>query len=354
MQPSRLCTPTATAALARAVVVILLAAVGLVVLGAGPAAADDDVPWSVSTAANSLGSDRPNYSYTVNPGGQVEDGLVVINHGTTPLELGVYAADGFTTAVGKLDLLTKDAKSTEVGAWVHASQDHLTLAAGASVKVPFTITVPAGATPGDHVGGIVTSLTQADQATGADVDRRLAIRIRLRVSGELRPSLSVEDLKVHYSGTPNPFGKGDATVTYTIHNTGNAILTARPAASVAGPFGGMRVRSGEVDDSPQLLPGDTWKMSVPLHDVTPALRLSGTVSVVPLLTDAAGSTSPLTAVETTTHTWTIPWALLLVLVALCAVAALLASRRRRSRSHETPRVHDAVVPKLGARETSDQ
>ena len=59
---------------------------------------------------------------------------------------------------------------------------------------------------------------------------------------------------MHYADTPNPFGKGDATVTYTIHNTGNAILTARQAVSVSGPFGRWAVNAGKIADSPSCCP----------------------------------------------------------------------------------------------------
>jgi len=69
--------------------------------------------------------------------------------------------------------------------------------------------------------------------------------------------------------------------------------------------------------------------------VTPALRLTGTVTLVPLLTDAAGSVAPLTAVERTAHTWTPPWAPLLALLVVCglAVAAVASRRRRRTVLH---------------------
>jgi hypothetical protein len=337
--------------------VVLLAALGFLAVGAGPAAAaDGDASWAVSTASNDFGSGRQNYSYTINPGGQLKDGLVVVNHGTTPLHLAVYAADGFIAKGGQLDLVTKDAKSTRVGAWVHTDRPDVTVQPGASAEVPFTVTLPGNAAPGEYMGGIVTSLTQAGEADGGNEDRRLGIRIRLRVGGELNPSLSVEDLHVRYSGTPNPFGKGDATVTYTIHNTGNAILSARQAVSISGPFGRLDVRAGQIDDSPQLLPGDTWKVSVPVRGVAPALRLTGTVTLVPLLTDASGSVAPLAVVGTTTHAWTIPWALLLFLVVLCGlVVAGLASRRRRRQAElrEDARVQEAVEQALRERETSD-
>ncbi|MFC4011994.1 WxL protein peptidoglycan domain-containing protein [Nonomuraea purpurea] len=326
MHPPTPPTTTAARTLAQSTVVVLLAALAFLGPGAGPAAAaDSDLPWAVGTASNDFGSRRQNYSYTLNPGGRLKDGLVVVNRGTTPLHLAVYAADAFTSEEGKLDLVAKDAKSTGLGAWVRTDRPDVTARPRESVEVPFTVALPADAAPGEYMGGIVTSLTD-----GAGTNQQLGIRIRLRVGGELKPSLSVKNLQVRYTGTSNPFGKGEATVTYTIHNTGNTILTARQAASVSGPFGRFSVRAGQIDDSPQLLPGDTWKVSVPVHGVVPALRVSGTVTLVPLVIDASNSVAPLAAVETTTHAWTIPWAVLLLLAVVCGlVVAGLALRRRR-------------------------
>ena len=332
------------------IALVLLAALGLLGVGAGPAAAaDGDPSWEVATASGDLGSDRPNYSYTLEPGGRIEDGLVVANHGTTPLHLAVYAADGFTTGKGRLDLLTRDAKSTRVGAWVHTDRPGVTVGPGASAEVPFTVALPDDAASGEYMGGIVTSLTQAGAA-----ERRLGIRIRLRVGGDLRPRLSITDLHVRYAGTSNPFGKGGATVTYTIHNTGNAILGARQTVSVSGPFGSLATRPGRVGDSPQLLPGDSWKVSVPVRGVAATPRLTGTVTLVPLLTDASGSVAPLAAVKTTADTWSTPWAPLLLLVVLAGLvlAALAFRRRRRAGRGEDARVQDADEQPVHEPETS--
>jgi hypothetical protein len=300
---------------------VLLLAVGAVVLGAGTAAADDSAPWQVKTASNGYGSDRPNYSYTLAAGGQVQDAFVVVNRGKAPLELAVYAGDAFTTSGGELDLRGADSK--DLGTWVHADRRQVRVLPGKSVEVPFKIAVPADARPGDHLGGVITSLTQND------VERRLAIRIRLRVSGELKPGLAVEDLKVRYSG--KLLGNGDATVAYEIHNTGNTIVAARQTASVSGPFGQLKSQSGAIADSPQLLPGEIWKVSVPVKGVTAAGRLTGAVELLPLVTDAAGSTATFAAVQTTTHAWTIPWVLLLVLILVVAVAVLVIRRVRAAR-----------------------
>ncbi|MFD8340364.1 DUF916 domain-containing protein [Streptomyces solisilvae] len=314
--PPTTAADTAVGALARAALVVLLAALGVLGAVAGPAAAaDGDASWTVRTAANDFGTDRRNYGYTLNPGARIEDGLVVANHGSTPLHLAVYTADGFTTKAGKLDLVRNGATSTRVGAWARPDRPDVTVRPGQSAEVPFTLTVADNAEPGDYLGGIVTSLTRPGQA-----ERRLGIRIRLRVGGELKPRLSVEGLRVRYAGTSNPLGKGEATVTYTIRNTGNAILSTRQAVSLSGPFGRPHTDAGKIDDSPQLLPGDTWKVSVPVREVAPALRTTGRVTLTPLLADASGSIAPLATVETTAHAWTIPWvSLLLLLVVLCGV-----------------------------------
>ncbi|MFD3521326.1 WxL protein peptidoglycan domain-containing protein [Streptomyces sp. NPDC058653] len=337
----------------------LLMAFAIAGLGAGPArAADGDVTWTVRTAANGYGDDRSSYSYTVNPGGQVKDAMVVANRSDSPLELTVYAADGYTTGTGQLDLLTKDKKSVGIGVWTHAARDSVLIKPGKTAEVPFTVEVPANATPGDYVGGVLTSLKQADDAAGINVDRRLGIRVKLRVSGELKPRLAVEDLRVDYDGSLVPFAKGDATVTYTIHNTGNALLSARQSVSVSGPFGRLRAEAGDIAPPPDLLPDETWKMKVPVHGVTPGFGLTATATLTPLLIDASGSTTALKPVEATAHGWAVPWTLLLIVVVLVAalVGAFLLRRRARARrkEREDARVLNAVEEALREKERSGQ
>ncbi|MGW5126208.1 WxL protein peptidoglycan domain-containing protein [Streptomyces sp. NPDC004069] len=350
---------TTVTALARTAALALLMAFALTGLRATPAAAEGgDVTWTVRTAPNSYGADRSSFSYAVNPGGRVEDAMVVANRGKAPLTLAVYAADGFTTDTGQLDLLTKDKKSVGVGAWVHADRTSVVLRPGKSVQVPFTVTVPDNATPGDYVGGVLTSLRQSDEAEGINVDRRLGIRVKLRVGGDLRPTLAVENLHVDYSGSANPLAAGDATVTYTIHNTGNAVLSARQSVAVAGPFGWLRTEAGRIPAPPELLPGESWKVTVPVRGVTPGVVLTATATLTPLLTDASGSTTALDPVPATAHGWAVPWTLLLILVLLIALTAGAVVRTRRGRARrklrEDARVRDAVAQALREKGTTEE
>ncbi|MEW2573953.1 DUF916 domain-containing protein [Streptomyces sp. NPDC047070] len=335
----------------RHAVLALLAALAFAVTSAGPArAADGDVTWTVRTAANGYGDDRSSFSYGVNPGSRVEDAMVVANRGKDTLTLALYTADGYTTEKGQLDLLTREKKSVGIGAWVRASKAVVRIAPGRTAEIPFTVAVPRDATPGDYVGGILTSLKQSDDTEGIAVDRRLGIRIKLRVSGALKPTLAVEDLHVDYHGTANPFGQGDATVTYTLHNTGNALLSAAQKVTLTGPFGTLETRAGKIAAAPELLPGERWKVTVPVSDVTPALRLTAKATVTPVITDAAGSTASLKPVEATTTGWAVPWTLVLLIAALLAGATAAYVLRRRSRARrrqrEDARVQEAVEQAL--------
>ena len=320
------------------VVLTLLGALWLSAVLARPAAADDAARWTVSTADNSFGAGRPDYGYTLSPGGQLRDGIVVANQGDAPLHLALRPAEGVTLPTGRIGLADRSARPDAITAWVHLARDTVTVAPGASVTVPFTVTPPKGAAAGDHVGGIVTAVAGAAGPAGAD--QRPGLLIRLRVSGVLKPGLAVESVHVDYSGTANPIGSGDATVSYTIHNSGNAILSARQTLSASGPFGSWTRRAGKIADSPPLLPGATWKVSVPVDGTAPALRLGASVKVVPLLTDAAGSISPLAAVKASGHALAVPWTLVIVLLGVAGLAGLAL---RRVRAPGRRRVDGAVA-----------
>ena len=308
----------------RTAAVLALGALGLSAAVARPAAAADDAArWTVRPAANSFGADRKDYGFTVGPGGRLEDAIAIVNQGAVPLRLALRPADAVSTSTGRFGLVDRGTRSTGVAAWVRLEQDVVTVDPGAEVTVPFTITPPKDAAAGDHVGGIVTA------PEGADVDR--GVQIRLRVSGPLKPALAAGGVHIDYTNTANPLGSGDATVSYTIRNTGNTILAARQAVSASGPFGTWARHAGRLADSPALLPGGSWKVSAPLHDVRPALRLKATVKLTPLLADAAGSVAPLSATTTTGHAWAIPWALVLLVAVALGLVGVAARRARAPR-----------------------
>ncbi|MFJ6652006.1 WxL protein peptidoglycan domain-containing protein [Microbacterium sp. NPDC091313] len=334
---------------------VALAVSAIVATAAAPAAAasadtSGALTWGVRTADTAQGDGRQNFAYTVDPGDRLDDALVVSNHDDAPLELDVYAADGFTTQSGQLDLLPRAEDSTGIGTWISVSTGRITIPPGETAQVPFRVSVPANASPGDYLGGIVTSLPQPEQAEGIAVDRRLGIRVQMRVGGALAPSLAVEDLTVGYEPSLNPFAGATANVEYTVRNTGNTRLSALQSVAVSGPFGLLRADLPGVDEVPDLLPGDTWHVSARTDALVPLFWTTVDVTLAPRgPAGFAGAGDP--ALSTTSAGMlTIPVGqlALLVVVAALATGTVLAVRRsrRRRRAAEEARIEAAVAAAL--------
>ncbi len=186
------------------------------------------------------------------------------------------------------------------------------------------------------------------------MDRRLGIRVKLRVGGELKPRLAIEDLHVDYAGSGNPFAKGDATVTYTIHNTGNAILSAQQTVSVSGPFGWLRTDGGRVAAAAgtaarRELDGDGARARCGARP--PAGRDRHPHAPAHRRRPARPPRSK--PVQATAHGWAVPWTLLVLVVvlALAIVAAIVFGRRGRTRrkAREDARVREAVEQAVRAK-----
>ncbi|MDQ0615406.1 hypothetical protein QF046_003047 [Microbacterium sp. W4I4] len=316
-----------------------LAAIAPLLLGGllvPAASAASDLGWEVSTVDGEHGADRTNYEYTVEPGVQVDDSIRISNTGTDAVTIGVYPADGFTTRSGEFDLRTRESGAEAIGAWLSLETDQVSLEPGMSAEVPFRIRVPKGA-GGEYVGGIVTTDATATDA----VERREAVRVRLHVGSSFRPALTVGDVHIDYA--PAPLGAGRATVTYTVRNAGDTVISAEQSIAVAGPFGIASRRAGDYQSTPQLLPGESWTMSADIDGVLPLAVLTATVSAVPLYIDAAGSTGPLRAIEQTGVGAAVPWALLGAVV-IVVMLLLWWTRRRRARAATPVSSVDPTAP----------
>lgn len=336
---------------ARHVVMAVLAVVAMLcssVLLYAPARAEttsNDVTWTVRTGDTDLGSGRSSFSYVLNPGASVTDELVIANRGTEALTLNIYAADGFTNDSGALDVRGNEG-SVGIGAWTKGKKQTVTVTAGKTATVPFTVAVPNNAIPGDYVGGILTTLTQPDSATGVNVDRRLGVRIAVRVGGDIVPRLSVEDAHLDWSGALNPLAVGDATLTYRVHNTGNSIINSVSTTQIAGPFGWFPSQVVTTDVTPDLLPGESWTVTVTVPNIWALLWLTSTSSVTPSTTDMAGSTTSLQPITVATSTLGVPWVSLIVLLVIALAVffgiRFFLARRRLRLDRERVRIHAAV------------
>ncbi|MEV0902805.1 DUF916 domain-containing protein [Actinoplanes sp. NPDC049802] len=315
-------TRIAAAALALAVLVLPAPAQA--------APGDDSLTWSVSPSGPKGPNGRPALDYKLDPGATVTDHVAVTNHSKQPLTLRVYAHDAFITAGGGFDLRAGNAVPIDAGQWIKLGQQRITLPASSRVVVPFTLTVPTNATPGDHAAGVVASLVADTTDTAGNkvsVDHRVGSRVYLRVTGPLQPSLTVTDVKIQGATSGNPLRLPRVTATFTVANTGNVRLGGTPSARIEGPFG-LGARTTTAAAIPEILPGGSLTSTVTLNTVPPLFREQLTLDILPAPADGRTiDPAPVRAVSQ--HTlWLMPWPQL-ALIALAA--ALLAARRRHHR-----------------------
>lgn len=334
-------------------------------LGSSAVAADDPPPgaiggapsaeaqeqstltWSVRPTPREGEQNRPNYLLDVEPGQVVEDSIRVRNFGKTELPLTLYASDARTTETGAIDLLPAGERPKHVGAWIELGTSELRIAPDEFVDIPFTMTVPDNAESGDHVGGIVTSyVAPGSDDTGQPVklDRRLGTRVQVRVAGDLRPGLTITSFSTAYGGTVNPAGQGDMTVTYTVTNTGNVRMSAQQFLEVDGPLGLTGV-AADLNPMPELLPGNSLTMTSKVSGVWPILRTSSELEVRPIPTRPGDAFPALQSAFASRGTWTVPWTLILFLLAVAAgTAGTVLMRRQQVRPDD--RVDDEAPGQL--------
>ncbi|WP_083672526.1 WxL protein peptidoglycan domain-containing protein [Micromonospora sp. CB01531] len=305
--------------------------------GGAPAAAESAaVTWGVSPSSPKGPNGRARFAYKLDPGARLTDYVAVTNHSARPVTLRVYASDAVTTPQGGFDLLPAAQQPVDVGSWVSLTARTLTIPSSSRVDLPFTVTVPSNATPGDHAGGIVASLTSTTtdaRGNQVAVDHRVGTRIYLRVTGELRPALALEDVRVHHRGSLHPFAGGEVTATATVRNTGNIRLAGRTTARAAGPLG-LNAGAASGEALPEILPGHAVRATIRLSRVPPLFQLTVTTAVTPTAADGQALDPPPGTASHAVTVWAVPWPQLLLLVlvagAICAFVTIRRRRRRRA------------------------
>ena len=165
------------------------------------------------------------------------------------------------------------------------------------------------------------------------------------MSGAIKPILTVTDLHAVYHGTANPFGPGGATVTYTVHNSGNIRLAATEQVRVSGLWGAVSA-TAPPGTLPEILPGDSRTRTVEVADVWPMFHETATVQLTP----SAGQDQPTTtiaAVSVDKALWAWPWAALVLIAAVALLVVILIRRRRAGRRKVASAIESAGRAGIG-------
>ncbi|GAA1960464.1 WxL protein peptidoglycan domain-containing protein [Agromyces allii] len=317
-----------SSALAALVAVAGLAA-GLA--GAAPAVAEEGAPvsWSV-TPADATGPDgRVSVEHPIDPGAEVQDHFAVRNLGEEEVAFRLSAADGYYNDNGRFDMLPSDQESTDAGTWIDVPES-VTVPPGGTVVVPFTITVPEKAEPGDHAAGIAASVLSVKQGDGAGVgvESRVGFRVMTRVTGVLAPAFSVTKVVTDYNTSWNPIRPGSIDVSFDVVNEGNTRLAVAGVLEIAGrsiAFPGENERAQEV------LPGESRSFSLAVGQVWPLLALPGEIELAPTVTTVGGEQTTVAPSSIGVFVWAVPWPQLLVVLGIVLIVMALLWRRGRSK-----------------------
>jgi hypothetical protein len=295
----------------RAAAVLAALTVAALLPAAPAAAAPASVTWTVQPATAAGPDGRRWIERTLDPGQRVTEHLAVRNLGDATAVFTLKAADGYLTDKGRFNMLPSDRKSVDGGTWI-AVPPTVTVPAGQTAVVPFTIDVPAEVTPGDHTAGIAASIAGARGTV--QVESRVGFRLLLRASGTLRPELAAGNVRTAYERSWNPLRAGRLRVSYTATNTGNVRVDAR--ARVNGVTTGL----GE------LLPGGSRAAETRVDGVWGLGLVRTTVELQPTI---PGESTARPSASVTVTGWVVPWPQLLTLVAAVLLLAAWRLRRRR-------------------------
>jgi hypothetical protein len=282
--------------------------------------------WAVQPADQQGPDGRRWIELTLGPGQVVTEHLAVRNFSDRAVDFSLKAADGYLTDKGRFNMLASDQVSVDGGTWIELPEQ-VTVGAKEMAVVPFTITVPRDAKPGDHPAGVAATVTSTGGTVA--VESRVGFRVMMQVSGTITASLAVEDISATYEHSWNPFSAGEVRVSYTTTNGGDVAVTGTGRVTVDGLFG----RAGEDAraEVEQTFPGDRREVDIRVAGVWSLGWLRTAVEVTPSVPDGGPADAAIRPASATVTVWALPWPQL-VLVATVAVLALAVrtiTRRRR-------------------------
>lgn len=175
------------------------------------------------------------FIYTIEPGETKSDGVRVFNNTDKKRTLAIQAVDAVLASGGAFSCAQQAEQRKDVGAWIKLKTNQVSLDAGKSAVVPFTITAPGGAEVGEHDGCITiqdtTATSKTTDGSGITLGFRSAIRVVATIPGEVVKKLSIEDVSISRTD------EGNYTVSPTVRNDGNVSLDTDVVVEFRSLFG---------------------------------------------------------------------------------------------------------------------
>ncbi len=227
--------------------------------------------------------------YQLDAGQTIQEKITIVNDGKTDYDFLVYSRPYSIsqTDTGEFSYDNPNFTATPANAdaysWIRFAQTKYTIKAGATVEVPYAISVPARAAPGGHYG-VIFAETQPNpnksQAGNAVVrKKRVGSIVYATVKGEYITKGQVESTRIPFWQLQPPL-----SVESTVKNTGNSDITNDTIYTVKDVFGNKKFEQAK---QYTILPETTRKMTFEwnealwfgLYDVALSQTVLGKTSV---------------------------------------------------------------------------
>lgn len=183
---------------------------------------------------------RSIFLHTIQPGRSTADAVKIVNNSDKEVTVLLYATDGIMTNSGTLSCKQQTEVSSGAGPWIALDRSEIMLAPMESREVPFTISVPSGARPGEHNGCVVfqTKDSPGTRNGALNLHFRSAIRVAITVPGELRKQLDISDFRIEWRPRSHIYH-------VALQNEGNVSVDVAAGVELRGLLGNVKFDAGD-------------------------------------------------------------------------------------------------------------
>jgi hypothetical protein len=283
-------------------------------------------------ATRTLGLSAGTFHFDLAAGGVASGEVVVLNDGTEPLKVMVYASDQKVDDKGNITYQTPtrgDLTSLALpSSWTTIKMPanskslgnipYLELAPGQRIPVKFSMTVPPDVTPGDHNVLIFFETFEPPkpgQGAQSAVSGRLGARVTLRVAGELVHKLEVRPFTV-----PQYVIGGIVPFDFFLRNEGNVDQRVGARMLLLDGSGNEVQRKTAIDGVTSFAGTNRESSGTLLADKLPVGQFTVRVDLSPVDDTGKATNSGADTITETRTVWLIPfWLIVLIAVIIILV-----------------------------------
>ncbi len=243
------------------------------------------------------------YIYNIDIGGSHNDNVVVENKGSNKLGIKIYPVDALTTSDGAFALENEDEEKDTIGQWVTLDKYEIDLEPGQKEIIPFTISVPEDASPGEHIGGIIMENKELVEGNQLNVKTRVGVRIYQTVPGDVVKKMNIESItaKGQYNSIWSMFY--DYDFDYNLINEGNVQIVPTITSTLSSSL------FGEIDHASEEIQGSIF----PGKSITKNFKPSKGIYFGPYTLTVTSQVDDQAPIQKSLTFWALPWKLCLII-----------------------------------------